>query len=303
MTIFFIDIGGTYIRFAQKGPKGPENICQYPLKNFNDPASALASKVSKTDRIYIACTGEMGPDGLWHMSNGPLWKIDVKKLSEQGYKIECFLNDFEAAAHAVTALGRDDLLPLHCPERDPINQNYALIGPGTGLGLAYIDRNIEGNPLIRTTCGGHMACAALNKEQFEVLDKVKKLTGRPCIYENLCSGSGLPVLYQAVTDQHCQSAQKALQHDKTRRLFHEFLGLFIHQAIVFGNSYGGVVLSGGVIHALLENKMLMAKKIVSHVHLEGVELMNGYIRSTPLWIARNYHITLQGLYERYLSDH
>jgi glucokinase len=127
-----------------------------------------------------------------HITNLP-WVIDAAVIA-QTFAIPnvYLLNDLEAIANAVTHLEPDDLTTLNAgrPEK---NGAIAVIAPGTGLGEAFLiwtGTHYQAHP----SEGGHAAFGPGNAEQIELL---RYLHGRyrHVSYERVCSGIGIPNLY------------------------------------------------------------------------------------------------------------
>ena len=304
MTCILADIGGTYIRLARAGRNGPRDIVKTEVNRYSDLSAALQSTELSGD-LFIACTGTPDTSDRWVITNGDGWEIYPEDLTRAGFDLQQVVNDLEAACYALPVLeeGRD-YEPVKEKTDATANQNLVLVGIGTGIGLAY-NRAVgpEGKRRVQRTCGGHMVPACTTREQFEVVDRCRTITGTPPVYEDLISGRGLTGLYFGVTGREVETPSEALEDPDVRRLFHEFLGHFLHQAIIFGDSYGGIFLTGGVIDFLKKQGGFMPEILLNSICLPGVPVMNEYQRAVPVYIITDPYIGLRGLYERFISDH
>jgi len=115
------------------------------------------------------------------------------------------LNDFEAGAHALDALGAADLETLQ-PGAPREGAPRLLIGAGTGLGVAFLVG--RGNALrILPGEGGHAGFAPADELQEALCRHLRSLLGRVEI-EHVVSGPGLARIYGFLRDtgRHAQSA-------------------------------------------------------------------------------------------------
>ena len=144
--------------------------------------------------VTHASFGVAGPvmDNQARITNLP-WHIDGGAIAERfAFEQAHLLNDLEAIATAVPHLRSEDLVTLNIGEPDR-QGTIGVIAPGTGLGEAFIswdgDR-YQAHP----SEGGHASFAPANQEQIELLTY---LWGRfnHVSYERVCSGSGIPNLY------------------------------------------------------------------------------------------------------------
>ena len=125
------------------------------------------------------------------------WKIDARSISNTFHVQSHLLNDLEAIANAVPYLQNEDLITLHEGQPEE-NGAKAIIAPGTGLGEAFLvwdGKRYESYP----SEGGHAAFAPTSDRQIELLSYWLKKLGHVS-YERLCSGIGIPNIYQYLHD-------------------------------------------------------------------------------------------------------
>ncbi|HEY2827015.1 MAG TPA: glucokinase, partial [Pirellulales bacterium] len=167
---------------------------------------AAQKKAGQTQPIKHAAFGIAGPvrDGKVHTSNLP-WTIDAAQLATelglpaQGVRL---LNDLEANAQGIPALGPNDFVTLNVGKLDPFG-NAAIISAGTGLGEAgiYFDgRNLH--PFASE--GGHADFAPRDQIETELLlhlrEKFIQTSGGHVSYERVLAGPGLRNIYEFLRD-------------------------------------------------------------------------------------------------------
>ncbi len=193
------DIGGTKTSlgvFTGTGRPGPPLLHR---KFLNAGAECLADLLKDFlaeagVRPGAACFGVAGPvvDNRARMTNLN-WFIDGRELADDfGFSRVSLVNDLVATAMGAVHLPESDLEILN-PGRPDAEGNLAVIAPGTGLGEAFILKK-DGLFLPQATEGGHSSFAPRNDLQIELLRFL--LAGQDHVsVEQVCSGLGLPVIY------------------------------------------------------------------------------------------------------------
>lgn len=201
------DIGGTKTVLALF-----EEQSQPPLHNPvekeifpSDDYESLEAIVSAflTDKevaIQAASFGVAGPvvDGKAQITNLP-WLIDTAVIQTLlNIPIVGLLNDLESIANAVPYLDpKSDLTTLNEGVTDA-HGAIAVIAPGTGLGEAFLvwerDR-YEAHP----SEGGHASFAPNTAVQRDLLTYMTQKLPHVS-FERVCSGSGIPNLYNFLRD-------------------------------------------------------------------------------------------------------
>jgi glucokinase len=199
MNLLAGDIGGTKTVLAlideAHGVRRPLHQTRFPSDEYESLEAIIAQFLAQTAvSIDVAAFGAAGPvvHGRAHITNLP-WVIDAAAIA-QTFDIPYvfLLNDLEAIANAVPHLQPDDLHTLHPGQAEPRGA-IAVIAPGTGLGEAFLTWNgirYEAYP----SEGGHAAFGPGNDDQMALL---RFLHGRyhHVSYERVCSGIGIPNLY------------------------------------------------------------------------------------------------------------
>ena len=88
---------------------------------------------------------------------------------------------------------------LHlCGPNEPLGKDgtISIVGPGTGLGVAQLQRH-DGRVIVVETEGGHIDFAPLDALEDQILQRLRQRYRRVSI-ERLVSGPGLPNIYEAL---------------------------------------------------------------------------------------------------------
>ncbi|MGD8456122.1 MAG: glucokinase [Anaerolineales bacterium] len=146
--------------------------------------------------VERACFAVAGPviAGRAQVTNLP-WTVDAASLKAAfGWSGVALLNDLEALAHAVTALGPEDIHTLS--EGLPVaGGNVAVIAPGTGLGEAFLTFK-GGRCEVHASEGGHASFAPVGALQIGLLTYLNQQGFDHVGFERVCSGGlGIPTLY------------------------------------------------------------------------------------------------------------
>lgn len=262
------DLGGTNARFARLPESGTEYSDVLELECDDFPSAELAIE------HYLECTGGERPGALCLAVAAPLagqtarflnnrWTIDASTLARQFEGAEVRLvNDFQAIAHAVPALGEADVEAIG--KRRPLlpvsgDFTIGLIGPGTGLGVSGLIRR-GGQLCALASEGGHLGFAPENGLQAELLARLRKRFERVS-NERLLSGPGISNIYRTLLEIFDQepverdpaailgrardgSDRVALE---TERLFYEILGQVAGNLALTIGAHEGVYLAGGIV--------------------------------------------------------
>jgi glucokinase len=151
-------------------------------------------------RIASAAFGIAGP--VLHNrvvgTNLP-WTVEASTVARRlGVPRVELLNDLEATALGLEALGAQDVTALQPGNADP-EGTIAVIAAGTGLGEAYATRE-QGRLLPRASEGGHSDFAPQNDEEDALLHYLREKFGGHVSYERVVSGQGLGNIYEFLRD-------------------------------------------------------------------------------------------------------
>jgi glucokinase len=194
------DIGGTKVNLAifspEKGPKDPLHEKTYPSAKYENLESVVEDFLKQTGQsIEHAVFGVAGPviEGCADVTNLD-WEISEAHIKDVlGLESVLLLNDLTATASAIPYLDQDDHEYIAQGEAEP-EGTIAVIAPGTGLGEAYLTwdgQHYRAHP----SEGGHVDFAPTSALEFGLLRFLMDRFGHVS-YERICSGSGIPNIYQ-----------------------------------------------------------------------------------------------------------
>ena len=264
------DIGGTHIRIARIANTEGKLDChrKYRCADFSNVGAAIEwflreTGLSRPDHVALAVASAVTGNSI-QFTNSP-WCFSQMTLKQHlGLKSLLVLNDFEALALALPHLPPEDRCPTGCG-RAINHAPMAVIGPGTGLGVAAIVPNALGSWFPISSEGGHMTLSPATEFESEVLRAAWK-ERQHISAEAFLSGTGLPLLYRAIGCVRGESIQAEMAAQEigsfamagsdalcslTINTFCEMLGTIAgNVALVYG-SRGGVFIGGGIVPKIL----------------------------------------------------
>jgi glucokinase len=263
------DVGGTNMRIAAISNAGSiVDQRTYHSKGDLDFLQACARFVAEHDGppagVVVAAAGVVA-NGSVNLTNSN------QRFSEAELAQICnasnvkILNDFEAAAWSLATITLSDTLPLQGSADIPHGPRV-IIGPGTGLGVGALVW-AHGQPLVVPGEGGHVCLSPQSAQEIEYFQELVTLWPEVRVgnrlaveAEAIVSGTGIPVLYQAIANARASQVEPKTSEqvfnlaktgaDENARttidLFRRFLGQLAGDlGLVFGAA-GGVFISGGV---------------------------------------------------------
>jgi glucokinase len=198
------DVGGTKtdiaIFSANAGVRAP--LARETFQNHQYPGlEAIAREFLDRTRLSViaACFDVAGPvaNGEATITNLP-WVVNEDSL-KQALSLGAVhvLNDLEATALAVPSLQAAELHTLS-PGSPAPHGTIAVIAPGTGLGEAFL--TWDGTRYrAHASEGGHTDFGPATPQQIRLLSYLLERLEHVS-YEHVCSGIGIPNLYQYLRD-------------------------------------------------------------------------------------------------------
>ncbi|RUM98477.1 glucokinase [Pseudaminobacter arsenicus] len=296
------DIGGTNARFAILADAGSDlgqtHIVQTASFASIDEAvqqAVLADSPVKPRSAVFAVAGPVDGDEI-PLTNCP-WIVRPKAMfSTLGLSDVVVLNDFEAQALAVVALGDEHLEKIGAGEPEP-NASRVVLGPGTGLGVAGLIHS-GGKWIPVPGEGGHMDIGPRSARDHQIFPHLEKIEGRISGEQILC-GRGLVNAYRAVAaaDSNTPRFSKPAEitaaalagsdavAEEALRFFVTCLGRTAGDLALVFKSRGGVYLTGGIaqkiVPALKEGRFREAFEDKAP-HRELMRSMPVYVITHPL---------------------
>lgn len=257
------DIGGTNARFAlaEGGRLGP--VLRYAVADFTGPAEAIGKfleDVSAPARPRRAAVAFAGPvaGGRARLTNAR-WEISADALrAELRLDRVVVENDFAALAWGLPGLAGEDLFRVGGAAPGDPDAPKAVLGPGTGLGVAAFLPGRGGAAL--ATEGGHITMPATDDREAAILHRLRARYEHVSA-ERVLSGAGLEALYEAVSavDDNpgppraaTEITARALTGDCTASraaldTFCAMLGGFAGDVALILGARGGVFVAGGIV--------------------------------------------------------
>jgi glucokinase len=298
------DIGGTNARFAITGPgSSPSNARKMPIAQYPGLVEAAEDYLSggpKPDEAVLAVAGPVVGDEIAFSNSA--WRFSIADVRKRlGLRRLVVINDLVAHALSVAALSPDELGSLKSGTRDP-RQPALVIGPGTGLGVAFLLNNagtLAGIP----SEAGHTTFAPTDRVQAEILSRLQGQYGHVSV-ERLLSGPGLLAIASTLAqingqtiDVHdprdvsaraaagqCPTCREALQ------IFSSVLGSTAGDLALTLLTGGGVFITGGLCRGL--RPLLDIDKLVEAFLAKG--RLRSYLDDVPIDQILRPHAALLG---------
>ena len=262
------DIGGTNARFAilVNSYAEPKQFPIVQTADFDTIDDAIQTSILDRTSIQprsavLAVAGPVDGDEI-NLTNCP-WVVKPRAMiANLGLRDVVVLNDFEAQALAVVALGEEHMEKIGPGTAEP-NAGRVVLGPGTGLGVAGLIHACHRWIPVPGE-GGHMDIGPRTARDREVFPHLEPIEGRISGEQLLC-GRGLVNIYRAVAEADGTAAAlsspaeiTAAALDKSDPVAEEALTLFVtclgrtagDLALVF-MSRGGVYLTGGIAQKIV----------------------------------------------------
>lgn len=261
------DIGGTNARFAivesaDKDAGEPHIVQTANYATIDDAILAVLDGAPVRPRsAVLAVAGPVEGEEI-ALTNCP-WVVRPRQMfSTLGLIDILVLNDFEAQALAVVALGDEHMEKIGGGEPEE-GAGRVVLGPGTGLGVAGLVHAL-GRWIPIPGEGGHMDLGPRSERDFEVFPHLEKLEGRISGEQILC-GRGLVNTYRAVATADRKAPTLTQPAEVTAAalagsdvIAEEALSIFVtclgrtagDLALVF-KSKGGVYLTGGIAQKIV----------------------------------------------------
>lgn len=225
------------------------------------------------------------------------WAFDPEALSaDLGLDAAWVINDFHAQALGVQALEARDRMAIGGGE--PVAGGaLAILGPGTGLGVAGLTPATRGYSVV-TGEGGHVTLAAANDFEADLIAELRRRMGH-CSAERLLSGSGLTLLHDVLHGKAgvdaAELSQRAHATDanamQTFSVFFDFLGTVAGDLALTLGALGGTYLGGGI--ALANRKLLLQSGFRERFVDKG--RYRDYLSKIPTWLITADAPALYGL--------
>jgi glucokinase len=231
------------------------------------------------------------------------WIVDAVELRAKfGFTRVHLVNDFEAVAWSLMQLQESKLYSLGSGTREP-NAPMAVLGPGTGLGVAGL-ATCGRELIILASEGGHSTLAAQSRREDAVIEQLRRRFGHVSA-ERTLSGPGLENLYatiatidgaavewrtaaeitRAASEGTCAISKAALD------MFCAMLGTVAgNLALTFG-ARGGVFIAGGIVPRIV--KYIARSEFRARFEAKG--RLRPYLERIPTYVIMDTDAAFAGL--------
>jgi glucokinase len=262
MNILAADIGGTNSRFAhftldEKGTLALNETRWFETRKSTS-LSHLLELLNRSefslpiDQSDIAVLAVAGPiiNGVYSNPPNIPWDIDLSRGLKNFNRMRCFLiNDFVAQAYACRSpiiRAARQILPGQIDSSAPL----AVIGAGTGLGMAALTPDGAGGYVAVPSEGGHCEFPFESPAEFEFMQFVMDKFNAPYVEtEFIVSGRGLSLVHHFLAGEKLTPAEVSagLSHDsETLEWAARFYGRACRNYALQVLARGGVYIAGGV---------------------------------------------------------
>jgi glucokinase len=298
------DIGGTNARFALAEPGGyPSNVRKLPKAQYPGIIEAVEDYLSGTSMVEEAVLAVAGPVvGDEVAFTNSAWRFSIDDVRKRlGLRRLVVINDLLAHALSVPALSPDEIGSLKSGTRDA-RQPAVVIGPGTGLGIAFLLNN-AGTLVGFPSEGGHASFAPIDRIQAEILSHLQRQYGHVPV-ERLLSGPGLLAIAATLARMNGQtidvhdpgdvSARAAAGQcpicREATRIFSSILGSTAGNLAVTFLTGGGVFITGGLCRGL---RPLLDLEAITQAFIAKGRLQK-YLQDVPINQILRHHAALLG---------
>jgi glucokinase len=273
MEYLVADIGGTNARLAtvKLGESKLTDVQVYSASDYPSLEQVVRTYLNEypQKKVTTACFAVAAPVGHDSVTftNNP-WSFSVESLRKALNLDSLYLiNDFEAVAWCLSALKKGDTEELTSDATFNPLKPLAVLGPGTGLGVAGSLLSPSAHRAVLATEGGHSGFAPADDDQLQVWQYLLKKQGFVSREDILCGG-GLLRLSEAICaieglnintsfQQPSDITRGALELNdhhclKVLQLFCAILGNVAGDVALQLGATGGVFIAGGIIPRFIE---------------------------------------------------
>ena len=292
------DVGGTNARFAMqlRADAELEHLAVTPSDRHGTLRDAIRSYLAEQQlpaprSAAIGIANPVTGDQV-SMTNHD-WSFSISELQAAlGLDRLLVLNDFAVLALALPKLRAEDLRQIGGGTAGR-NAPLAVIGAGTGLGMAGLLPAAAGRFIAVAGEGGHGTLAAADEFEDRIVARLRTRFGHASA-ERALSGPGLENLHEACAALAGEPAPLLAAPEITRRalagedalcqraveLFFSFLGTEAGNLALTLGARGGVYISGGVTPRLLP--LMEASPFRRRFEAKG--RFARYLQPIPTWV-------------------
>lgn len=325
------DVGGTNTTLALFGMTDRRftmlfkaSFASQEVRSFLDPvAETLRAVAERGERLKprMCCVCAAGPvrDNVCRMTN-TAWDVDGQAIERRFGIRTVVVNDFAGLSFGLPLLDLENPAQItKLPHSDgtfapPSGERLAVLGAGTGLGLAFLIES-DGRSVAVPSEGGHSDFAPVDEESAELWRFVMEQYGGPPGAEPFVSGRGINNIFEffkrrgmpvagilAEIDAASSDERPALisahaqDSPDCKRIMRRFVGLygsFAARAALMFLPTGGLFIAGGIVE---KNEPLFVE---DHLFMKAFEYnykdnIRAVLMGIPVFIVRDYATSLYG---------
>ena len=306
MNILAADIGGTNSRFGYFKIEDKSKLSLVETRWIETGSSTSFSHLLEllkaagfslsADRADMAVLAVAGPivNGVYSNPPNISWDVDVANCRQDFDLQRCMLiNDFAAQAYACRSPVIDSAQQVVAGKIDS-GAPLAVIGAGTGLGMAALKPVGDGDFMVLPSEGGHSAFPFESRAEFDFMQFVMDEMRAPYVEaEYVIAGRGLRLTHQFLTGDKLTAAEVGAglsQDSKTLRWLARFYGRVCRNYALQVLARGGVYIAGGIAAKV--------PALVTHpefeVQFRRSKTMSGMLEKIPVYLNCNEESGLWG---------
>ncbi len=302
------DIGGTNARFsllpdacAEPKPFPVVQTANYATIDEAIQSTVLDKSPVRPKSAILAIAGPIKGDEI-PLTNCD-WVVRPRQMMDGlGFEDVLVINDFEAQALAVESMTEENRVKIGGGQ-EMANASRAVLGPGTGLGVAgLVHASHTWVPVPGE--GGHVDVGPRSRRDAEIFPYLETIEGRISAEQLLC-GRGMANIYQAICRadgvpvKWCDPAHisenglagKDVQARETLSLFATYLGRVAGDMALVFMARGGVYLAGGISQKILP----ALQRPEFRAAFEDKAPHSAWLRETPTYVVTHPLAALAGL--------
>ncbi|WOF72753.1 glucokinase [Parvibaculaceae bacterium PLY_AMNH_Bact1] len=313
--LFVADIGGTYARFAYADASVGAESLTTPIvletEDFKTFGDVVQEALDESGAPEINAAAVCGAGPLVQTESGPTidmtncpWQLAESELKTRlGTANVSLVNDFVAIAHALPLFDDDEFLQIGGGSADPAGP-MAVLGAGTGLGVAGLVPDGAGQFALIDGEGGHADIAPANTRELAIYERLLRRFGHVNA-ETILSGAGLEALHDVLCEMaglECEpvsaaeiSARAATGGEpisaEAVHCFTTWLGAAAANVALTLGATGGVYVAGGIVQrwgGLFETDRFRSR-------FEDRGKIGSYTKSIPTYLVTAPDPALKGL--------
>jgi glucokinase len=300
------DIGGTNARLALATESSLGPVTSFEVNRFarfTDVVDLFLRVDPDRSRLRHALFAIAAPihGERCVLTNSP-WVIDASELQAAFGLRSQLVNDFVAVAHSLPLLGSTDVAKVGGGAADK-GAPMAVLGPGTGLGVACLVHQAD-KPVVIASEGGHATLAATCDREDQIIQHLRQRFGHASA-ERAISGPGLENVYQAIAalDNVETNLQNAMQITRSAlrgecgialealNVFCAFLGSLAGNVALTFDARGGVYIAGGISPRIVN----FLRQSQFRAQFEAKGRFREYLKAIPVNVITHPAAALVGL--------